>query len=254
MPVVASGCTARPSTRARSIGTASACCGHGSGERRGCPTNCRRWSSSGSWASRLVTRHMGRIGSQPSFAASGGARSPNGVWRVLKRHGLNTRSERLSLVAGYAAPYQPPRSPQPQPHILVERPGELVGIDCFFVGRLRGTTYPVWQITAIDCYSSYGWADLITCPTGQPTAKQTSRLAHRVAADLATCEWKLERVFSDNGNEFRASFDATLTDLGTRHTRIRPDAREQANVRRGQCDTVSCRPRSSLGAAPGREC
>ena len=30
--------------------------------------------------------------------------SPNGVWRILRRHGLNRRISRLSLVAGYAAP------------------------------------------------------------------------------------------------------------------------------------------------------
>ena len=30
--------------------------------------------------------------------------SHNGVWRCLRRHGLNTRQQRLSLVAGYAAP------------------------------------------------------------------------------------------------------------------------------------------------------
>jgi hypothetical protein len=30
--------------------------------------------------------------------------SANGVWRVLRRHGLNTRAKRLSLVAGYRAP------------------------------------------------------------------------------------------------------------------------------------------------------
>ena len=29
--------------------------------------------------------------------------SPNGVWRCLRRHGLNTRAKRLSLVAGYRA-------------------------------------------------------------------------------------------------------------------------------------------------------
>lgn len=29
--------------------------------------------------------------------------SPNGVHRVLRRHGLNTRAKRLGLVAGYAA-------------------------------------------------------------------------------------------------------------------------------------------------------
>src|SRR4051795_12119405 len=27
--------------------------------------------------------------------------SPNGVWKVLCRHGLNTRSKRLGLIAGY---------------------------------------------------------------------------------------------------------------------------------------------------------
>ncbi len=30
--------------------------------------------------------------------------SPNGVWRVLRRHGLSRRISRLSLVVGYAAP------------------------------------------------------------------------------------------------------------------------------------------------------
>jgi hypothetical protein len=58
------------------------------------------------------------------------------------------------LVAGYRAPYQPPRDSEPEPHIDTSRPGELVGIDCFFVGRLHGTRGPVWQITAIDTYSS----------------------------------------------------------------------------------------------------
>jgi Homeodomain-like domain len=62
--------------------------------------------------------------------------SANGVWRCLRRHGLSTRGSRLSLVAGYRAPYEPPREPEPEPHIEVSRPGELVGFDCFFVGRL----------------------------------------------------------------------------------------------------------------------
>ena len=65
--------------------------------------------------------------------------SANGVWKVLVRHGINTRAKRLALIAGYRAPYQPPEEPQPEPHIDVQRPGELVGVDCFFVGRLRDT-------------------------------------------------------------------------------------------------------------------
>jgi hypothetical protein len=86
--------------------------------------------------------------------------SANGVWRVLRRHGLNTRTKRLALIAGYQAPYQQPPAPLAEPHIDTSRPGELVGIDCFFVGRLRGTKHSVWQVTAIDCHSSYAWADL----------------------------------------------------------------------------------------------
>lgn len=152
----------------------------------------------------------------------------NGVWRVLKRHGLNTRTKRLALIAGYAAPYQPPRETPPQRHVHTDRPGELVGVDCFFVGRLRGSKYPVWQVTAIDCHSSYAWAMLINCPNGQPSSKQTSQLARRVARDLATCGWQLERVLTDNGNEFKGSFDQTLTQIGARHTRTRP-GRPQTN-------------------------
>src|SRR3954466_9118154 len=129
--------------------------------------------------------------------------SPNGVWKGPRRHGLNTRAKRLALVAGYAAPYEPPREAPPERHIEVERPGELVGIDCFYVGRLRGTSGAIWQLTAIDVCSSYAWAELVICPNNNPSAMQTSRLARRVARDLQTPRWQLERVLSDNGNEFR---------------------------------------------------
>jgi transposase len=108
--------------------------------------------------------------------------SPNGVYKTLCRHGLNTRAKRLSLVAGYRAPFEPPREPEPEPHIDTTRPGELVGIDCFYVGRLRGTAGPVWQITAIDTYSSFAWADLVVCAPGGPSIAQTSKLANRVGS------------------------------------------------------------------------
>jgi transposase len=129
--------------------------------------------------------------------------SPNGVWKVLCRHGLNTRAKRLGLIAGYAAPYEPPRDPGPEQHIDVERPGELVGIDCFYVGRLRGTEGAIWQLTAIDIASSFAWAELVVAKHGNPSARQTSKLARRVAADLKAAGWRLERVLSDNGNEFK---------------------------------------------------
>src|SRR3954454_16087331 len=82
--------------------------------------------------------------------------------------------------------------------------GELVGIDCFYVGRLKGTAGAIWQLTAIDVYSSYAWAELVVCANNNPGAAQTSRLACRVARELKAAGWRLERVLSDNGNEFRS--------------------------------------------------
>src|SRR6058998_143325 len=65
---------------------------------------------------RIVAFALGHPGLGPRRIAAELARprwgglvvSANGVWRCLRRHGLNTRTE---------------------------RPGELVGFDCFFVGR-----------------------------------------------------------------------------------------------------------------------
>ena len=147
--------------------------------------------------------------------------SANGVWKVLCRHGLNTRAKRLGLIAGYAAPYAPPREPAPERHLDVQRPGELVGIDCFYVGRLKGAQGAIWQLTAIDVYSSFAWAELVVCPNDKPTATQTSKLARRVASELKAAGWRLERVLSDNGNEFRGlPFLNTIRRLNARHSRI----------------------------------
>ena len=68
--------------------------------------------------------------------------------------------------------------------------------DCFHVGRLSGTKGTVWQYTAIDVASAYTWAALHTTPRN-PSAKWTSQLARRVAADLAARGWKLETAMTD---------------------------------------------------------
>jgi transposase InsO family protein len=178
---------------------------------------------------RIVSFSLAHPGLGPRRVASELARekwggiivSANGVWKVLCRHGLNTRAKRLGLIAGYAAPYEPPRDPAPEQHIDVKAPGELVGIDCFYVGRLKGTDGAIWQLTAIDVCSSYGWAELVICKQGNPTARQTSGLAKRLAKELKDAGWQLQRVLSDNGNEFRGKdFAATIERLGARHSRI----------------------------------
>jgi transposase InsO family protein len=155
--------------------------------------------------------------------------SANGVWRVLRRHGLSTRPKRYGLVAGYAAPPEPQRpQPAPERHLDVDHPGQLVQLDCFGIGRLAGTKGTVWQYTAIDVASAYAWATL-QVTRRNPQATWTSQLARQVAADLASHGWRLERVMSDNASEFRSTaFGQTVASLGARHTFIRA-GRPQTN-------------------------
>jgi len=132
-------------------------------------------------------------------------------------------------VAGYAAP---PQSEKPsvlaQQHLQVAVPGELVQMDCFYVGRLQGVKGTVWQYTAIDVASSYTWAELWTTPRN-PAALRTSRLARRVAEDLSARGWKLQAVMSDNASEYRSKvFRNTIGTLGAEHRFIRA-GRPQTN-------------------------
>jgi hypothetical protein len=61
---------------------------------------------------RVVALALGHPGFGPARIAAELARpnwggivlSTNGVWRVLRRHGLSTRARPYSLVAGYAGP------------------------------------------------------------------------------------------------------------------------------------------------------
>jgi transposase InsO family protein len=174
---------------------------------------------------RVVAFALGHPGLGPARIAAelaqprwGGFKlSTNGVWRILRRHGLNTRGKRLSLVAGYAAPPAPERPVRPPSHLDVEKPGELVQMDCFYIGRLSGTQGTVWQYTAIDVASAYVWAELHLTPKN-PSARWTSALANRVAQELAERGWKLEAVMTDNASEFRSQdFSGTLARLDAKH-------------------------------------
>jgi hypothetical protein len=180
--------------------------------------------------------------------------SPNGVWGVLRRHGLNRRISRLSLVAGYAAPPEPERpTPLETRHVEVDHPGELVGFDCFHVGRLAGTAGRVWQCTAIDLASSSVSAELATTPLN-PSAARTSALARRVAADLRGHGWRLERVLSDNGSEFARGSSATPSASSALVRRSSGPASQRPTVRSSGSSGRSSKsvggPRSRAASCP----
>ena len=148
---------------------------------------------------------------------------------MLRRVGLNTRRKRRGLIAGYQAPPEPrPQVPEPVRHIEANYPGELVQLDCFYVGHLAGSWGRTWQYTAIDVASRYCWATLHNTPRN-PSAQHTAAPAREVAADLARHGWRLRRVSTDNASEFRSTtFTQALHHAGVRHTRIRA-GRPQSN-------------------------
>jgi transposase InsO family protein len=170
-----------------------------------------------------------RISSELAREKWGGLRiSEHGVWRVLRRYGLNTRSKRLALIARHADPYErKPDQPPPERHIDASVPGEKVQMDCFYVGRLSGTKGTVWQYTAADVASGFAWAELHATPRN-PRSRWTAELVHRVARELKAAGWRLREVTTDNGSEFRAKqFGNAVEAAGARQRRIkagRPDS------------------------------
>ncbi len=148
---------------------------------------------------------------------------PTTIWRVLVRHGLNHRAARLVVLEQQSA----------QRGLLIERvarrlvtrhleaadPADLVALDLFYVGKLKGVG-KVWQITACDVASSHGWARVVA---GEVTAAQVLAFLREVV--LPSCRdagWTLHRVLTDNGKEFKIAFDAGCDALGIRHTRTKP--------------------------------
>jgi transposase InsO family protein len=155
--------------------------------------------------------------------------APSTIHRLLRRVGLGTRRERLGVIEHHSARtvgLLTERTRQKllrarfgrTQHVQAEIPGELVCFDSFYVGRLKGVG-AVWQLTACDAACSFAFARIVPWPTARAAAdflRQVVAPAHLAAG------WKLQRVLSDHGNEFRADFDRACARLGIRHTRTKP--------------------------------
>jgi transposase InsO family protein len=166
--------------------------------------------------------------------------SPTKVWRTLRQHRVNTRQLRYDLLQAHRRPVDPvlvtPTKPKPPGRLEAEHPGDLVQIDCFYVGSFKETRLSasknirgkVWQYTAIDVASSWVWTELETSRHNPQTAV-ASKLAHRVAQDIQQWGHAWTAATTDNGNEFRSQlFADTLTGLGVEHRFIKA-GRPQTN-------------------------
>lgn len=155
--------------------------------------------------------------------------APSTVHRALHRAGLATRRQRLLVLeqralqtaglltertrrALWQAQHGQPR------HVAAHEPGELVCLDTFYIGQLKGVG-KVWQITACDAACSYGVAGLLPAHTAEAAA----HFLRRILLPLyRRAGWRLRRVLTEGGAEFKGVFDEACRTLGFRHTRTKP--------------------------------
>ena len=165
------------------------------------------------------------------LARQGIEMAPSTAYRVLLRVGLGTRSQRLGVLEHHSAERaglltertrRTLRATRPpaERHVEASVPGELVCIDCFYVGKLKGVG-KVWQITACDAASSYGTGRVFVA--AQPTAQIAARFLRHVLVPLyRDAGWPIERVLTDGGSEFKGDFAQACRDLDIHHTRTKP--------------------------------
>jgi hypothetical protein len=121
------------------------------------------------------------------------------VWRLLRRQQLGTRRARVAVLERASAATTgllTERTAKAVRHVEADQPGDLLSLDTFYVGKLKGVG-KVWQITGCDVASSFAWTRLIV---GEVTAAAVlAFLREVVRPGYRQAGWQLQRVLTDNG-------------------------------------------------------
>jgi len=156
------------------------------------------------------------------LAREGVAVAATTIWRLLRRQRLGTRTARLAVLEQASAATTgllTERTAKRARHVEAAAPGDLLSLDTFYVGKLKGVG-KVWQITGCDVASSFAWARLVI---GEVTAAAVLRFLREVVQPgYGRAGWRLRRVLTDNGKEFKGAFAAGCDRLGIRLTRTKP--------------------------------
>ncbi len=137
------------------------------------PNRIPAWEEEVVLAEALARPTLGARRLLEHLAERGIRRSASGVQKVLRRHNLGTRRQRVAAMAALTAAdtgLVAREALVPYGFCLyAARPGDLVGLDTFYVGKLKGIG-PIYQLTAVDTApggpsASWLWA---TSPPGWP--------------------------------------------------------------------------------------
>ena len=154
---------------------------------------------------------------------------PSAVYNVLKRHQLTTRKLRLEYmriktgVVAITTDLDRDKDKSKTRSLNTRFPGHIIGMDVFYIGCLKGVGR-IFQLTAIDTYSSYAWAKLYTDKSALSACDFVMHV-HNNSLDVP-----IQSVLTDNGKEFTThhasndhSFERLLKELNVKHrlTKVR---------------------------------
>ncbi|MGI8795223.1 MAG: integrase core domain-containing protein [Acidimicrobiia bacterium] len=158
------------------------------------------------------------------LAGRGFVLSRSGVQKLLNRSGLGRRRQRVAALAQLTAAttglVTEPALEGPFGFChFAARPGDLVALDSFFIGKLKGVG-PVWQLTAVDTATRWAVVEVFLGPSNGDIA---AGFVDRVIRKLRRLGVRVTGVLTDNGPEFVAkTFKDHLDELEITHHRTPP--------------------------------
>ncbi len=141
--------------------------------------------------------------------------SPSGVYKIIKRAGLN----RLS-----------PKMQKSKRKIIKKRLGELGHLDCHYLSKsiIKGENKRRYLVCLIDSYSRIAWIEIV-----EDIKSLTVMFAVLRSLNMLSEEYKIkfEEILTDNGPEFgnrnsknkeEHPFERLLLEMGIKHRYTRP--------------------------------
>jgi len=149
--------------------------------------------------------------------------SPTAIYNCLKKEGLNTRMKRRLWAEHQGRSVLTKKEKlliaSKHRHVESHKPGELVSVDTFTVSVKN--LGKIWQYTACDTYSSYGFAKVYH----EKTSDKSIDFIINHVVNRSTFG-KIRRVLTDQGTEFynarfpqtESAFTIALRSNGIRHS------------------------------------
>jgi transposase InsO family protein len=135
--------------------------------------------------------------------------SEGAIYNALLKENMNTRWRRRLWAESQGKPTLTKKEKlcmqARKNHIDSRSPGELVGFDTFTV-NIKGLG-KIWQYTACDTYSSYGWAK---CYYAKTSDNAVDFLVHHVLKNVPA--FKIKRILTDQGTEFYSARHRGMVD------------------------------------------